>query len=154
MNERGRAIESRLSGAIPTVIVGLLTVSLALTSASHRYAFEPDSFPEAAMAAVAELRPAGSLFNEMPWGGYLLYHRPDIPVFIDGQTDFYGEELSKDYLRIRELAPGALELLNRYGIDWVLVRSNLPLVQGLDLHQSWNCIYRDQTATICVRADQ
>ncbi|MCL7938619.1 MAG: hypothetical protein M8844_10685 [marine benthic group bacterium] len=152
MNERGRAIESRLSGAIPTVIVGLLTVSLALTSASHRYAFEPDSFPEAAMAAVAELRPRGNLFNEMPWGGYLLYKRPDVPVFIDGQTDFYGEELSKDYLRIRELAPGALDLLNRYSIDWVLVRSTVPLVQGLELTPDWNCPYGDGTATLCLRA--
>ncbi|MCL7991726.1 MAG: hypothetical protein M8840_11375, partial [marine benthic group bacterium] len=75
-----------------------------------------------------------------------------IPVFIDGQTDFYGEELSKDYLRIRELAPGALDLLNRYSIDWVLVRSTVPLVQGLELTPDWNCPYGDGTATLCLRA--
>ena len=88
----------------------------------------------------------------MPWGGYLLYTRPEIPVFIDGQTDFYGEKLSKDYLRIRELAPGSFDLLNEYAIDWVLVRSAVPLVQGLDLNPEWTCGYRDATATLCIRA--
>lgn len=152
MDERGRVLESHLSGAVPMLMLGIVAVGLALTSASGRYAFEPESFPVAAMGAVEELQPSGHLFNEMPWGGYLLYTRPDIPVFIDGQTDFYGEELSKDYLRIRELAPGAFDLLKRYSIDWVLVRSTVPLVQGLDLHPGWNCPHKDATATLCLRA--
>jgi len=152
MEERGRLLESRISGTVPTLILGLVAAVLALTAASDRYAFEPESFPEAAMGPVDELQPRGRLFNEMPWGGYLLYKRPGIPVFIDGQTDFYGEALSRDYLRIRELAPEAFNLLDRYSIDWVLVRSTVPLVQGLDLQPEWTCSYRDVTATLCLRA--
>jgi hypothetical protein len=152
MEERGRLLESRISGTVPTLILGLVAAGLALTAASNRYAFEPESFPEAAMGPVDEMQPRGRLFNEMPWGGYLLYKRPGIPVFIDGQTDFYGEALSRDYLRIRELAPEAFNLLDRYSIDWVLVRSTVPLVQGLDLQPEWTCSYRDVTATLCLRA--
>jgi hypothetical protein len=151
-DERGRALESRLSGAVPTFILGCAVIGLALTAAKGRYAFEPSSFPVEAMLAMDELGPSGNLFNEMPWGGYLLYTRPEVAVFIDGQTDFYGEELSKDYLRIREFAPGALELLNRYSIDWVLVRSTVPLVQGLQVTPAWTCPYRDGTAALCVRS--
>ncbi len=35
--------------------------------------------------------PPGPVYNEFIWGGYLLYAWPEVPVFIDGQTDFYGE---------------------------------------------------------------
>jgi hypothetical protein len=151
LDARGRAVEAQLSGAVPTFVFGLLAISLALTGGKDRYEFEPESFPVAAMAALGEIVPPGDLFNEMPWGGYLLYSRPDIPLFIDGQTDFYGEELSRDYLRIRELGPGAFDLLDEYSIDWVLVRSTVPLVQGLDLKAEWTCVYRDPIASVFVR---
>ena len=152
IDERGRLVETRFSGTVPALILGLVATSVALTVGRERYAFEAESFPVAAMKALDELKPHGNLFNEMPWGGYLLYSRPEVPVFIDGQTDFYGEELSRDYLRIRELGPGAFDLLDRYSIDWVLVRSTVPLVQGLGLRPEWTCAYQDLTATLCMRA--
>jgi len=151
LDARGRAVETQLSGAIPTLVFVIVAISLALTGGRDRYSFESGSFPVVAMAAIGDVVPPGNVFNEMPWGGYLLYSRPELPVFIDGQTDFYGEELSRDYLRIRELAPGAFDLLDRYSIDWVLVRSTVPLVQGLDLKPEWTCAYRDPIASIFVR---
>ena len=55
---------------------------------------------------------AGSLaparvFTTDQWGDYLLWTGyPAQKVFIDGRSDFYGDEIGRDYLTILEARPG------------------------------------------------
>ena len=72
-------------------------------------------------------------------------------MFIDGQTDFYGEKLSKDYLRIRQLAPDCMELLEEYEVSWILTPQGVPLVQGLTLDPRWKRVYSDDVAIVFSR---
>ncbi len=150
-DNRMASVEARISGFVPTIVLALLLIFLADRNASERYTFDTESFPVQAVASLNDLSLHGNVFNEMPWGGYLLYARPDIPVFIDGQTDFYGVELSRDYLRIRHLIPGSLELLDDYEVDWVLVPPNVPLSQGLALDPGWRLEYEDEVANVFSR---
>jgi hypothetical protein len=150
-DSRMEKVEAQISGFIPTVVLALILIVFAARSGGDRYAFEPESFPVRAVAALDELSLSGNVFNEMPWGGYLLYTRPDIPVFIDGQTDFYGEDLSRDYLRIRHLSPGGLDLLDDYEVDWILTPPTVPLSQGLSLDSRWRLEYEDAVAQVYAR---
>lgn len=133
--------------------VGALLFVVALSPGRrHEYQFSEQKFP---VAAVAHLRatsfPSGNVFNEFHWGGYLLYAAwPDVPVFIDGQTDFYGEALTREYASIRNLEPGWDALLERYEISWALIPPDVPLNAALTMMPGWSVAYRDDTAVIYV----
>jgi hypothetical protein len=153
LDRRMAITEEGVGGMTPTIVIVLGLTVYAVTHGRERYEFDATSFPVAATEALRDLDLEGNVFNEMPWGGYLLYHRPDIPVFIDGQTDFYGEDLAKDYLRIRQLSPRALDLLESYEIDWIFIPRTIPLPQALALDPRWQLTYQDEVALIFKRSE-
>jgi len=138
----------------PVVVVGLalLTGGAVREEKNGTYAFAEDVFPVAAVNHLQEIGfvPPGPVYNEFIWGGYLLYAWPEIPVFIDGQTDFYGEELTREYRDIRFLQPGWRDSLAKRGVKWVLVPPDSPLAGALDLLDEWELSYSDQTAAVYV----
>ena len=76
------------------------------------------------MTAVRKAREAGltgRMYNEFIWVGYILKEWPEERVFIDGQTDFYGEEIARTHSRIASLSPGwrgaVEEVGHRHRID-------------------------------------
>jgi len=78
------------------------------------------------------------MFNDYNSGGYLIYKLyPDVPVFVDGRTDFYGNDLLKDYFHIDRAQPGWDELLLKYGVEVVLIDKRLPLAKALNEDGSW-----------------
>ena len=113
--------------------------------------------PTLPIRAVATLgrpdAPSGPLFNDMTWGGYLLYQLyPQQRVFIDSQVDSYGLSISQDYLTIATAAPSWDKLLDQYQIAWVLQRPNSPLVAALRARPAqWQETYHDTTAVILQR---
>jgi hypothetical protein len=92
------------------------------------------------------------MFNYFPWGGYLLYRTwPQQQVFIDGQTDFYGEDLTRQYEKVITLGDGWQETLVDFDVDWVIMPADSELSLALDLNQSWERKYTDQTAAVYFR---
>ncbi|MGD8495477.1 MAG: hypothetical protein PVF05_04750 [Gemmatimonadales bacterium] len=126
--------------------IGLIAV--ALGPASDRYHFDRHRFPVEAVSHFDEIDTSGPVFNQLRWGGYLLYERPDVPVFIDGQTDFYGEALAREYIAALQGQPEWREVLDRYGVQWTLTGPRQPLVQLLELDPGWYREYADSTAVI------
>ena len=93
-----------------------------------------------------------SMFNYFVWGGYLLYREwPEMNVFIDGQTDFYGEELSREYLEVLALDPGWEDVLAKYNVDWVLLPVDELAARTLQQKADWTVVYKDGTAVIVHR---
>lgn len=131
-------------GLASILVAGLIWFATGPSAGAYR--FDPHVFPIEALAPSSGLDVAGRVFNQMAWGGYLLYERPDIPVFIDGQTDFYGEELSREYLTVLEARPGWREVLERHRIEWTLTYKEEPINQLLELDPGWGQIYTDSTA--------
>jgi hypothetical protein len=146
--------EAGLMGWPVGLAVCLVLTFLALSPArAARYAFG-DRFPVAAVDQLDRLGVEGRVYNEFTWGGYLLYAAwPDVPVFIDGQTDFYGVELVKDYDGIRYAQPGWKDLLARHRIDWMLVPPEAPISAVLAETSDWRRVYGDSTAFVYVRRD-
>jgi hypothetical protein len=131
-----------------SALAGLGLLWYALGPAADTYRFDPGVFPVEAVEAFDGLDTSEPLFNQMRFGGYLLYTRPDIPVFIDGQTDFYGEELSREYLTVLKAWPGWEGVLEKYGVAWTLTRKAEPINQLLALDDDWRRIYTDEVAVV------
>ncbi len=152
-SRRMSAVDAQLRPVLfTTVLAAALVVAGLWGERRKEFRFPRDLFPVEAVGKLDALGVDGNVFNEFRWGGYLLYAAyPEVPVFIDGQTDFYGEELTRDYLKIRNLDPEWLSLLDRYRVSWTLVPTKAPLSSALAIHPGWRALYADSTATVYMR---
>jgi hypothetical protein len=110
-----------------------------------------DSVPVEAARFLEAQRPPGPIFNSYNWGGYLIWAARDYPVYVDGRTDLYGDDLLTTYLDTALAGAGWEENLDVAGINTVLVEVNSPLAQALELTQGWERAYQDELAAIYVR---
>lgn len=114
--------------------------------------FSPVRFPVAAVDSLENDLPRGNMFNEFTWGGYLLKRLwPRERVFIDGQTDFYGEELAREYLDVVNAESDWRDILNKYDVQWIILPPGFPLARELGHSPDWVERYRDATAVVWVR---
>jgi len=51
-----------------------------------------EQYPARAVEFIAQGQCAKPMFNPFSWGGYLIFHLPQVPVSIDGRTMVHGEE--------------------------------------------------------------
>ena len=108
--------------------------------------------PADAVEFIARTQPPGPLFNSYNWGGYLSWRLyPQYPVFVDGRTDLYQNDLLTAYLRTARGEAGYADLLNAYGINLVLIETGSPLLARLDQTAEWRSLYSDAMATIYQR---
>jgi hypothetical protein len=110
--------------------------------------FNPSAFP---VRAVEEARAAGvtgRIFHEFIWGGYILYAWPEQRVFIDGQTDFYGDSVTREFRDIIGLQPGWRAKLAAWRIDLVLVETASPLADAVAHERGWTPVHCDSTAVL------
>ena len=93
-------------------------------------------------------KPRGELFNSYNWGGYLIWALPEYPVFVDGRTDLYNDELIGEWLEIMKANEGWQELLDRYGVGVILIEKGSTLERALQLEPRWKRSYEDSLAVI------
>ncbi len=159
---RGGGIAARLAATerqLGGPLLPLLAVAAALLISRGtvgdirpQFGFDPALFPVQALAKAEQAGARGNLFNYFSWGGYILYAGyPAHRVFIDGQTDFYGEQLTRDYLKVARLEPDWEAILDRYRVDWVLFPHRSPLSMLLARTRGWRLAYQDETADIYTR---
>ena len=153
LRESGRktAASAALTGPVIPIVVGVAGVALALGPFKARAEFDATQFPVDALRAISPESMPPELFNQMRWGGYILYEYPDIRIFMDGHADYFGEVLTREYLGIRHLAPGWAEALDKYSVDWTLTMPQAPISQALELSPQWRQAYADEVAVIHVR---
>ena len=115
--------------------------------------FSPDSFPIKAIDELEEREIlTGNVFNEFRWGGYLLYRLwPKHLVFIDGQTDFYGEDLTYIHQQTIKGQGDWQHVLDQYDVNWVILRPSQPLEKLLTVSNDWEKVYTDNTASVFMR---
>ncbi len=113
--------------------------------------WNPKVFPVTAVQKAREAGLTGRMYNEFIWGGYILKEWPEERVFIDGQTDFYGEEIARTHSWIASLSPGWRELLRKWDIDIVLMPSRSGLTYELARDPAWELWHCDSTAALLRR---
>jgi hypothetical protein len=133
------------------LIVGPVSLSIAGQSVSL-VAPGQHGYPSAGAEYVREHFAGRRMFNDYNSGGYLIYKLyPDVPVFVDGRTDFYGNDLLKDYFRIDHAEPGWDGLLQQYGVEVVLIDKQLPLAKAMDAEASWQRVFSGTNEVVYTR---
>ncbi len=78
------------------------------------------NYPEGAVRFLREHEVRGPIFNNLAWGGYLIWSAwPDYRVFIDGRE--LDSRAFRDYVAILKGSPRWRETLDSYGINVILV---------------------------------
>ena len=138
-----------------TALGALMIVAASWTSTSlylgqHRFTFTTTHTPVAAVD-VLEQRKVQRVFNAYQFGGYLISR--NIPVFVDGRAELYGEKFVMDFFKATEGKKPELlpRLLDEYKIDATLLVADAPGPQILDQLKGWKRIYTDDIAVIHVR---
>jgi hypothetical protein len=154
LNQRLASVEASLRGVLwPALLVALVGLALfcgaSLDFSGVGNRFDPVIFPVGAVDWLVANPPPGEMFNYFPWGGYLLYRAwPEHKVFIDGQTDFYGESLTRQYEQVITLGDGWRQVLEQYQVGWVLMPPKSELVQALSADPGWKMVYQDTSAAV------
>jgi hypothetical protein len=100
-------------------------------------------------------RVPGPTYNNYAYGGYLVWSLgSNAGDFIDGRGDLFerGGVLG-DYMQISLLRPGALAVLNGYGVRSCLLQRTEPLATVLSALPEWQTAFSDSHAVLFVRKD-
>lgn len=94
---------------------------------------------------------SGPLYNNLNWGGFLMWYLPELPVVIDGRNDLYGDGLDSLFYHSESAFPSYKTdpYLNESGL--VILESKLPLAKILTIDPRFRLVYRDNTATVFER---
>jgi hypothetical protein len=138
--------------AVMALIVGLQASGVHLDARGEGNAFTTRAFPVGAADWIDKNPPRGEMFNEYTWGGYLEYRLfPAYRVFIDGDNDFFGEELVREYLDALNARGDWRAILDKYNVAWVILPPTRPLAQELMRSDEWREAYRDEGAGVWVK---
>ncbi len=90
------------------------------------------------------------MLNSYNWGGYLLWNARDYPVFIDGRTDLYNDEIIDQWLDIVDAKGDWNAALDRWDIHLILLEPDWPVIPMLADH-GWKLLYSDQQSVLYSR---
>jgi hypothetical protein len=137
-----------VTGAL--MIVAASWTTTALYMGHHRFTFTMTQTPVAA-ADLLEKLGAKRIFNAYQFGGYLISR--DIPVYVDGRAELYGEKFVMDFFKATEGKKPELlpRLLDEAKIDATILVADAPGPQILDQLRGWKRIYADDIAVVHVR---
>jgi hypothetical protein len=150
---------ANLGSAGNALLIPLITTCLAIgyftyqhARGNESYQFNAEIFPVQAVDWLAENPLEGRMFNEFNWGGYLLFRLwPRELVFVDSQSDFYGEALMRNYQSILDGNAGSKLLLDEYQVEWAIIQTQSPLADLLSSDHEWAVVYLDKVAVIAAR---
>jgi hypothetical protein len=145
-------VENQLKGvAWPVAIILLFSVSLAFGPLGQVNRFDPAFYPVGAVNWLKANPQPGNMFNHFDWGGYLIFNLwPEKRVFIDSQTDVYGENFTRKYEQIITMKEDWQNILFEYDAQWAIIPPSWPLGAALK-KAGWREVYRDETAIIYSR---
>jgi hypothetical protein len=89
--------------------------------------------------------------HDYRYGGFMLWWLPGVQVFIDGRMPAWriGDRyIFADYMNLCEADPPHLDVLDKYGVDWALLRRNSPLARALAALPGWQKEYEDAKVMI------
>jgi hypothetical protein len=145
--------EDRSSVSLASVVALIVVFGIGTLTSTARATLQPPAI-NSPVAAVDALKAshAKRVLNDAFFGGYLIWR--DVPVFIDGRAELYGEEFVMKYFHALFLKDvnALYDLLKVYDIDALLLKRDTPASLLVDHLDGWQRVYADETAVLHVRA--
>lgn len=98
---------------------------------------------------------SGNVFSMYEWGGFLIWQKPNIKVFVDGRMPAWKDENGKSpyqvFLEIIQTQPGWNEQLRKWGTNYLLIGRGTFLnlfLQNDSIKYGWQEEYRNDVAVI------
>lgn len=132
------------------LVAGVIKILYALTPQIAADA-QRASQPVDAVKYLETNHPAGPIFNNYNWGGYLIWVARDYPVYVDGRTDLYDDEFLTVYLNTYSAQDGWDANLDKDNINLVLIEPASPLARVLAYDDHWEKTYEDSVAVVYLR---
>ncbi len=129
-------------GGVPAPVIG------------HGWArFDPAHWPIELLPTLDDVNrssPEGTrIFNDMNFGGFLIYHAPRLRVFIDDRCPLYGTRFFLDCEHARGHDPAQIDRWRRqYGFAYALVQTGEPFDRYLAKSAEWSPMKRSSVATL------
>ena len=143
--------------AIPAALV-LLALSLQAAGircpiiGSGWFRLDPKVWPVEATVALKEHMGESPedrrVFNDMRFGGYLIYRAADARIYIDDRCELYREHGLRRYVELRK-NPALIEGLAAYrDVHWAMVGTRSSMARYLNESPAWTKLHRDATASL------
>ncbi len=111
---------------------------------------ENQMFPQSAVNWIKEENPPGQLFNSYNWGGYLTWKLREYPVFVDGRTDLFGDEILRKYIDVISGHEDWEKVLAGYDVGILLIQAD-STIEKLAVKSGWVINYKDPIAAILTK---
>jgi hypothetical protein len=133
-------------------VAGLLVVAALLYAPAppklFRAEFDPKRYPAAAIETLRR-DPSARIFTYDQWGDYLIYRLyPRTKVFVDGRSDFYGDDFEEKCLGVLNVKFDWEKTLGGFGVDTILLPPSTPLTGALKESRRWRVVYDDGIALV------
>lgn len=158
LERRGMLRVSGSSGgtkqAIAAVVCILLTIGVAAQLVGRGWArFDTAVCPMELVPAIEEINrssPEGErIFNDMRFGGFLIYHAPRLRIFIDDRCPLYGTEFLSAYQRAQSGEPAQIDRWREeYGFRYAMVQRGGRFDEYLSTAAGWKPVERAQAAAL------
>lgn len=110
---------------------------------------------EVPVAAVDFLETSGLAnqpgLNQYRFGGYLIWR--DIPVFIDGRADVYGDEFLRRYIKTHAATLEWRDALDDFDVEWAMIAPRHRMATVLVADPGWELAFESEVADVYVRAE-
>ncbi len=148
-----------LSALLKTAGADVPVIGANWANASDRH--WPVAAVEAARRAARSIqRDAGSalggrepvrVFNDLGFGGYLIYFAPELPVYIDDRCELYGDAGLRRYREIVSHPELFIGLADYDNINLAIVRRGTKLDRRLAALSGWRPVHADDVAAVYQR---
>jgi hypothetical protein len=140
--------------AASAAAIALLAMLLSNPAASGKLKpeYDPKRYPSHALTLLSA-KPDSRIFTDDEWGDYLIYQLyPAHKVFVDGRSDFYGQDFEQKYLDLMNVKYDWQQYLDKYGIDTIVLSPAAPLASAIKESSHWKAVYDDHVAIVFRRA--
>lgn len=150
----------------PLLLILFVLVKLVASNQVLQFNIKEHTYPVKAVEFLKKNKYPGRLFNPYNWGGYLIWHLPEYPVFIDGRclnehAYFHYSLIARGSMgnreKLEEMYPLWRKLLDQYGVNLIMTHAVnqrgyiIPLVEKLSFDDDWRLDYQDGNTLLFVR---
>ena len=150
-------VRRSISAVVAIAIILLLPIALVLRTGTDPVTGGPKRLaadaPERLVDAARRALPTGShLLVFQPFASWFEYSLPDRPVMVDSRIELFPEAVWRDYAVATRAGEGWEEILDRYGVQGVVLPPGEVLGEELSRADGWRRINVGPTGSVFVRS--